>query len=801
MRTFLGNIGRTVAWAVVLYAPIAVAQEYPMHARVSFDAGSSMVKGSSDADWSHATVNTLILPGDTLWVDKGGSTELEMAGGAFLRLADGSKAEVVSLPPNATIRGWGGSFYVQRISRSTGTFIFTTPACAVELESDTCARVDIVDQGATTVSVRWGRAAIRTDAGGATTVLEGQQCWIDPGFLPSETRPFDRTLEDAFDQWNRDRSRLLAEGIKTVPKTVVIQESTLGASDLSGCGEWVYAEDNYYWRPTVVVDYVPYRTGYWSYVPGVGSVWVENYPFSYVTSHYGRWHYSHSYGWLWSYNPVWSPAWVATIRCGDYFVWTPVDYHCRPVLVTQSAFFNVGGVQFCVSAASYAPASCVYSNPFGVYPIYDDVVHYIGMHPTQINIWNINIGHEPRVRVPYDHSVTMVRDYNPPRSIRGPESLSQGGRMARESVTDLERSVGRAQFASIDRTGGRGERTISSDQGRSARMRSVRMDSKTVTAPAEPITRMQERPSRPDSAAPETRGNLPSLVRTSEPGRDGRATRSGNTQGNREPVAPHASVRGSGRPGTTPDKTESRNTRTSVPTRRDVEPGGGPAFRGSRTDDSSIQRRSSVRTVPDTSVRTAPQTSGDSPRTSTPVRETPTHSRVVNTSRHSDSGGKAPQSNVESMPAPSRGTVRSYSGGMPSPSRSVVRSTPQSAPQSMPAPSRSIVRSAPESMPESRPSRSIERSAPEPSPRIDYNPAPSRSMEAPSRNESRAPQRFEAPSAPEPRPSRSISAPEPSRSISAPEPNRSISAPSTNRSINSDSRESGSHSVRGSGRR
>ena len=77
-----------VVVAVVLSgaAPRALA-EATMHARISYESGGAMVQGTADADWSYATTNTLILPGDQLWADKGGTMELEMSGGSFLRMA------------------------------------------------------------------------------------------------------------------------------------------------------------------------------------------------------------------------------------------------------------------------------------------------------------------------------------------------------------------------------------------------------------------------------------------------------------------------------------------------------------------------------------------------------------------------------------------------------------------------------------------------------------------------------------------------------------------------------------------
>ncbi|HDP34257.1 MAG TPA: hypothetical protein ENN29_04005, partial [Candidatus Hydrogenedentes bacterium] len=269
MRQMTAAVG-----ALALLAGIAAADgEFPMHGRISFDTGTAVVKNASEDSWSAAVVNTLIMPGDTLWVDQSGTAELEMAGASFLRLADGSKAEIVSLPPNAYIRGWAGSFYVHRLTRSQGDFIFTTPSGTVEIPADAMVRVDIDAAGAVTVSVRWGSAKVRTDQGGEVMAGESMRVWVDPGMLPSEPVPFDRSQADAFDDWNNERARVLAEGARTAPKNVVLRDTTIGSYDLARYGEWVYVDNRPYWRPTVVVNYVPYRHGYWNYMPAVGHVW------------------------------------------------------------------------------------------------------------------------------------------------------------------------------------------------------------------------------------------------------------------------------------------------------------------------------------------------------------------------------------------------------------------------------------------------------------------------------------------------------------------------------------------------
>ncbi|HQK77693.1 MAG TPA: hypothetical protein PKZ25_15970, partial [Candidatus Hydrogenedentes bacterium] len=176
----------------MLWGTQAALADSTMHARISYESGGAMVQGTADADWSYATTNTLILPGDQLWADKGGTMELEMSGGSFLRMADGSKAEIIDLPPSASIRGWTGAFYVQRIARSTGDFLFITPACRVEIAQDSQVRIDVLEQGSTTVTVRWGAAVVRTDTGAPMSVTSGKRVFIDPGYLPSTPVVYDR---------------------------------------------------------------------------------------------------------------------------------------------------------------------------------------------------------------------------------------------------------------------------------------------------------------------------------------------------------------------------------------------------------------------------------------------------------------------------------------------------------------------------------------------------------------------------------------------------------------------------------
>lgn len=761
------------AWGLALALSATGAQAQAMHGRVSHDEGGLLVRGNGDAEWAHATTNTMVLPGDTLWIDETGVGEVELPQGSFLRLADTSKVEVNTLDPNIALRAWSGSFYLQRMNRSSGNAVMDTPAATVQVYPDTHVRVDVLPEGNTTVSVRWGRADVRTQRGGAVTLTAGQRAYIDPGLLPSDAVPFDPSAEDAFDGWSRERAEYLATGSTTVPAEVTVAPATMGVSDLSNYGEWVYVDSRPLWRPTVVVNYVPYRTGYWNYVPGYGHCWVATEPFGYVTSHYGRWNYYGGYGWCWSYDPVWRPAWVVSVRCGDYFAWAPCDYYNRPVLVSDSAYFDLGGVRFSVHSSSYVRCDQAYYGPHYVNPWRNDVfAPYLHGGPdtvVNINIWNIESDRDrPRVN-PFNDDVFTVRDYSPNRSIRGVASLQEGGVRAVERAQQLEQRLGRSDFAAVARKRGEGEaRTARVDAGQQAAPRAVRVERKGETSfgrmnidPDAPTARRvrggsdatitndsAERASvRPlnrvrggEANSAEQPGENPRGNRVSRIDMDGVSPVTGD-----EATPARPGVRDGGATGTTPGVTRPRGEAPAVRERGSEKPS-----EGVRVERTPTREVGEPRTERGT---TAPR--GEATRTVTPR---------VETNRSESPRYESPRSEraTTSAPATGRSTVRSGEGsetrGYEAPARRQY-TAPESRPSvrsSAPAP-RVEQRSQPRVEQRSEPSvpRQRERyQAPSYSAPRASEPVRERSYERPNRVEIAPPaqQRFE--SAPAQRPSR-----------------------------------------------
>lgn len=429
------------ALGAVLFGVSALADTV-MQGRVSFADQSGLVKGKDDSDWSYASLNSLVMPGDTVWADDKSALEIEFSGGVFLRLADGSRLDVMEVPPSALFRGTTGSFYVQRVRRSNGDVSFDTPVGAVAVSPDSQIRVDILEEGATTVTVRWGSATIHAEGGEPVTLHAGERSFIDPGYLPSAPVVFDRSQEDAFDTWNRSRARDLAEGSVPTPiqSSYAGGEAPIGVSDLKGRGEWVSIDNAPYWHPTAV-GYVPYQYGYWSYVPVQGYVWVDNYPWAYVTTHYGHWRYDAGYGWCWGYYGAYRPAYAYTVHYGNSFIWAPLSVYGYPVCYDTYASFSIGDVRFSYGFSSYAYDYAVFGGYHSVFivdyhHIYDDHHHH---HFNDCDYWRIDADASPYKNAGRPHWPSdRVRTFAPDRVYRGATVASDGSTRAVDRATALQ---------------------------------------------------------------------------------------------------------------------------------------------------------------------------------------------------------------------------------------------------------------------------------------------------------------------------------------------------------------------------
>ncbi len=142
----------------------------------------------------------------------------------------------------------------------------------------------------------------------------------------------------------RDRAFGVAQAVAPVAPVAQQPEQPVSVNSfnaaLSPYGSWVEIEGyGRCWQPTVVVStptWQPYcDRGHWVYTD-CGWYWYSDYSWGYTTFHYGRWFRHGRFGWCWSPDTVWGPAWVTWRTSSDYCGWAPLPPHA--VFVSGGGF-------------------------------------------------------------------------------------------------------------------------------------------------------------------------------------------------------------------------------------------------------------------------------------------------------------------------------------------------------------------------------------------------------------------------------------------------------------------------------
>ncbi|KQQ30964.1 hypothetical protein ASF61_17160 [Duganella sp. Leaf126] len=258
-----------------------------------------------------ASLNWPVTAGSHLVTASGARTEFRL-GSTAVRLDGDTDLEIAELDDNLLrLRLNYGSVSIRvRNADLLRDFELTTPQARITMIEPGLLRVDVERVPDTTeVSLLAGTARV-DGAGSSVTVDPGRQ--VDITSADVRTRVARR---DGFDVWADERDRL-AEVVVT---TQYISTGITGYEELDRHGSWTQSvEYGPLWAPrNVAADWAPYRDGRWTWLAPWGWTWVDNAPWGYAPSHYGRW-VTVRQRWYWAPGrpagrPVWAPALVGWV--------------------------------------------------------------------------------------------------------------------------------------------------------------------------------------------------------------------------------------------------------------------------------------------------------------------------------------------------------------------------------------------------------------------------------------------------------------------------------------------------------
>jgi hypothetical protein len=325
------NLLAGLALFLLTIPAFAEDDRYMRLSRISYLEGNVSYQRAPDVDWSAASINMPLEPGDRIYTGPNGRTEIEFDDNSVLRLAENTDVEIMSLNEDVVKLRMLVGLATLNIA-SDADYEINTPAAAFNSVRKGNYRFEVSENGDTDAIVRKGRIEAENSSFSRD---------IDSG-MRLRVRAVDDgnhavamyEQRDSWDEWNdrRDVDRRAYASRRYLPGTVY-----MGAAELDRYGRWVNVSDyGTAWVPySVDVYWSPYSVGRWCYRPYYGWTWVSYEPWGWLPYHYGRWYQSSSFGWCWLPGPsfsfnFWSPGLVAFYNGPGWVSWLPLgpgDYY------------------------------------------------------------------------------------------------------------------------------------------------------------------------------------------------------------------------------------------------------------------------------------------------------------------------------------------------------------------------------------------------------------------------------------------------------------------------------------------
>ncbi|MBI2772838.1 MAG: chromosome partitioning protein ParA [Burkholderiales bacterium] len=306
---------------LALLAAQAMAQTDPPGrvARLNLNEGSVAFSPAGDTEWTDAVLNRPLTQGDRLWTDRGSRAELH-AGAIALRMNSQTHLAFVALDDHATQISLNHGALQARVRELADgdSFQLDTPNLSLRAAQAGEYRVEVdPDRGTTRVTVHSGTAVAYGEGGQSLAMGGGQQVEFR-GRALVQIAAQEAPPTDVFDRWAAERDRREDQSVSAryVPREVT------GYQQLDAWGKWIKDPAlGAVWQPRDVdAAWMPFRYGRWDLVAPWGWTWIDEAPWGFATSHYGRWTQLGA-RWAWvpgrmAARPVYSPALVGFIGNG-----------------------------------------------------------------------------------------------------------------------------------------------------------------------------------------------------------------------------------------------------------------------------------------------------------------------------------------------------------------------------------------------------------------------------------------------------------------------------------------------------
>jgi len=338
-------------------ANLALADPSGRVALVTDFQGSISYSPAGETEWVDVVRNRPLILGDRLWSAENSQAEFQV-GSSAVRLGSSTSVEILDLNNNiAQLKLDQGSVNVsiRRLYKGQ-TVEVDTPMLAFSINRSGRYRIDVDPyDGQTTVSV-WKGAGTAYGQDANFRVKAGEAvAFYDVNLRDYEI--YGLADEDNFDRYAAARDQSWTQS----PSLQYVDDDMVGYAALDTYGSWnVSASYGNVWYPSQVsAGWAPYRDGHWVWQEPWGWTWVDNAPWGFAPSHYGRW-----------------------VSVSNRWGWVPGPRHVRPIYAPAVVAF-VGGSNWGVSVSIGGGGG----QPIGWFPIGPQEV-YVPSYPASRDYFN-----------------------------------------------------------------------------------------------------------------------------------------------------------------------------------------------------------------------------------------------------------------------------------------------------------------------------------------------------------------------------------------------------------------------------
>jgi hypothetical protein len=284
--------------------------------RVSLVVGSLSFHAAGETLWSPAGVNCPVATGEGLKTGPTDRGELEI-GADRIAMAGDTEVEIATLDAHRIdlklARGQIG-FRLARLGGESVTI--TLPGGSARLTAP--GRYGIAAgtaQEPARLAVFEGRAQLL--GGGAELAVKFGAAAVLSGGKPVAA-PLEAAAKDAF------AVSAPAAAAAVPPPPADVDANMTGIEELAAAGSWATAPGlGAVWYPKAVpAGWVPYRDGHWAWIEPWGWTWIDDLPWGFAPSHFGRWaEIGDEWGWLpgrKAADPIFVPAVVAFLGTAGF---------------------------------------------------------------------------------------------------------------------------------------------------------------------------------------------------------------------------------------------------------------------------------------------------------------------------------------------------------------------------------------------------------------------------------------------------------------------------------------------------